>query len=167
MTISKLDGSTFKGQFLDIPDTSRVSNFLSPRRYLRTAIGTNVKFTDVIASQGFQYIVAEHGVGYYKEPIYMHFKLFQVSSAEDWYVFDNTTKNAVTGISEPTRTLQTEKVYVSLQPKGLIDDMIHIQQQTYSAVVDKPVSRDDIIGNLIVTKVDAVLGVYYVEMKEV
>lgn len=156
----------FYGQVLEIPDTARVTNFLSPRRYLR--VGTeveNVIATTVVLIDGVKYIVAEHGTGFYQEPIYRHFKLFEVDLVEDWYKVSKE-KNAVTGVNETTRILQPEPVYLATQPKALVEDSIHIQQQTYIAVSNVKVNRNDVVGNRIVTRVDHVLGCWLLELKE-
>lgn len=166
MKMAKIDGTVFYGQLLAIPDTSRVSNFLTPRRYLRTASIPPVVPGDVIKVQGTTYIVAQHGGGYFKDYVVaQYFKLFEVTSREDWYAAVTTT-NAVTGIKEMERVNQDEQIYVSLQPKGEIKDEIHIQQQSYIAIINRAVGRNDQIGNLMVTAIDPVLGVYEVEMKE-
>lgn len=154
------------GQMLSLPDTSRVSNFLSARRYFRTFPDTNLVLGDVLVANGKKYVVAEHGDGFYLEPIYTHFKLFEVDVEAVWYKKAFTT-DTVTGIKTMTRSLQTDKVYMSLQPKSQVTDEISIPQQTFTAVVNREVDRDDILDGKVVTKVDHVLGVYLVELKEV
>ena len=84
MKFKKVGGGEFFGQILDIPDTSRVSNFLSARRYLRTRPNTSVVPADVMIANGKKYIVAEHGDGFFKEVIYKHFKLFEVDHEFTW-----------------------------------------------------------------------------------
>lgn len=166
MKMKLVTGQQFYGQFLEIPDTSRVSNFLSARRYLRTNVNTIVKPKDVMIADGVKYIVAEHGTGFYQEPIYKHFKLFQVDTELANYKQQVKTKNPITGVWETGRENSTVKVYLSMQPRGLIEDSLDIQQQIYTAVSNVQLQRNDIVNDLVVTKVDHVLGVYLLELKE-
>lgn len=161
----KVGGGEFYGQLLDLPDTSRVSNFLSPRRYLRVSSKSSIKPTDVIIADGVKFIVGEHGTGFHFAPIYIHYKLFQVDVEAQWYR-NSVEEDIVTGQEKTVRTLQQETVYLSTQPKALIEDDIHIQQQTYVAISNLRVGRNDIVDNKIVTRVDDVLGLYLIEMKE-
>jgi hypothetical protein len=161
----KADGSEFFGQMLDIPDTSRVSNFLSPRRYLRTKVTSPIKPTDVVIIDGVTFIVAEHGTGFYKTPIYKHFKLFEVDNLAVWQK-NELEEDAITGIQKIIRVTQPGAVYLSVQPKSIQEDTLKIPLGTYLAVCNQLVSRDDILDNKAVIKVDKVLGVYIVELKE-
>lgn len=165
MKFNFLDGRFFYGQILDIPDTSRVSNFLSTRRYLRTAPDTLVRPRDVIIVDNIKYVVAEHGTGFYKQPIYKHFKLFEVDEILTWYQSSVTT-DTVTGLEKMARTTNAGAVYVSTQPKGDIEDALHIQQVRKLCICDKDVKVDDKIGDYIVTKADKVLGVNLLELKK-
>lgn len=161
----KVNGAEFYGQMLDIPDTSRVSNFLSARRYLRTGPKADIKPTDVVIIDAVKYIVAEHGTGFYKSPIYKHFKLFEVDTTAEWYKVIQT-ENALTGLFETERVLQSTPVYISTQPKSLFNDSLKIQQQAYQMIANVEVERNDILNGLIVTKVDKQLGIFIIEAKE-
>lgn len=161
-----VNGAEFYGHVLDIPDTSRVSNFLTARRYLRTnPFITNVFPSCVVNINGEIYIVGDHGTGFYFSPIYKHFKLFEVDKVVDWYKVTKTA-DPVTSVNKTNRVLQSEKVYLSTQPKGVIEDSLHIPQQTFLAISNKEVSRNDIVDGKIVTKVDYVLGCWLLELKE-
>ena len=162
----RIDGFQFYGQILDIPDTARVSNFLSARRYLRVAPECTIAPSNVVVIDGLKYIVAEHGTGFYVNPIYKHFKLFEVDTEAVWKKI-TSKKNIITGVIEKERSEQDDVVYLSLQPKTNIDDNIKVPQQTYISICDKEVSRNDIIDNKVVTKVDKVLGCWLIEMKEI
>lgn len=165
-TFKRTDGHQFFGQLLDIPDTARVSNFLSARRYLRTNIGTQIKPADVITAHNKDYIVAQHGDGFFNSPIYTHFKLFQVDKTYTWSKH-TLLEDDVTGIKEITLTAQATKIPLSIQPKSLIEDTINIQQQSFVAVASEPVKVNDTLDNMVVTRVDNVLGVYLLELKEI
>lgn len=161
----RVDGFEFYGQILEIPDTSRVSNFLTARRYLRTKPNCPIKPSDVVNINGTLFIVGEHGTGFYVDPIYKHFKLFQVDNIANWYKLE-LTLDPITGVEKSSRVLQDGIIYLSLQPKGNVEDTIKIGQQTYTGITNAAVGRNDIVGNKIVTKVDQVLGCYLVELKD-
>lgn len=166
MKMKLVTGFEFFGQMLDIPDTSRVSNFLSARRYLRVGPQCKVKPSDVAVINNVKYIVGEHGDGFNLEPIYKHFKLFEVDVETTWLKTVQVT-DTITGVKTTTRQAQANTiVYLSMQPKNLVTDSINIAEQTYTAVCNLPIKRDDIVNNLIVSKVDNVLGVYLLELKE-
>lgn len=165
MKFKKVTGAEFYGQFLDIPDTARVSNFLSARRYLRTAPETSVIPTDVIIAGKEKFIVGEHGTGYYLEPIYKHFKLFQVD-LESTIKRKAEVKNPVTGLKEVVRVAVPGTLYLSTQPKSMTVDEINIPQDNLVAVCDKEVLKGDAINGMLVVKVDRVLGLYLIELKE-
>lgn len=161
----RIDGMMFYGQLLDIPDTSRVSNFLSARRYLRTGLDTVIKPRDVIVCGNSTYIVAEHGEGFYTEPIYRHFKLFEVDETVVWnaaqYVNDPVTNQRISSTDADPIT-----AYLSMQPHPHKVDSLQIPAVMKFAVVDKDVQLSDKIGDYIVTKSDHILGVTTIEMKK-
>lgn len=160
-----ITGKEVYGQMLDIPDTSRVSNFLSARRYFRVRPESNLAVGDVLIVNGTKFIVAEHGVGFYKEPIYRHHKLFEVTDVVEGYLIEDF-KNPVTGVSETQISEDPFDVYLSVQPKGLLDDRLHIPQEQLIAITPTIISVGDRVGDYSVTKVDKVLGVYLLEMKK-
>lgn len=159
-----ITGQQFYGQMLGIPDTSRVSNFLSPRRYLRTMPITPIRNRDVVVINGLEYIVAEHGEGFYVTPIYKHFKLFEVDENVIWYPV-STQVDSVTGVSKLVRVTGMGSAYLSTQPKPSIDDEIKIPHKTKTAVTNVLAKVDDKLGDYIVTKADTVLGITLVELK--
>lgn len=165
MRFKRIAGTDFYGQLLDIPDTSRVSNFLSTRRYLRVQPNSNVKPCDVMIANKVKFIVAEHGDGFFKEPIYRHFKLFQVDREYAWKQ-KTFVEDSVTGIKKTVMNPQSTTVYLSFQPKNDMEDSINIPQQTYVAISNLYVDRGEQIDDYIVTKVDEVLGVFLLELKE-
>ena len=149
-----VNGLGFSGQMLSIPDTSRVSNFLSPRRYLRTPPDSFIKPRDVMIADGQKFIIAEHGTGFYVEPIYKHFKLFEVDSVANWFIrheiIDPVTK--VKNYEIPD--VPEGKIYLSTQPHTLIRDTIQIPQDCILVITNAPVRADDKIGEYIVQKAD-------------
>lgn len=183
------NGNSFYGQVLEIPDTSRVSNFLSARRYLRTEPNTIVKPRDVVIIDGLKYIVADHGTGFFVTPIYKHFKLFLVDLELKWYT-KQIVIHPVTGVKTFDRTLSNGIAYISSQPRSSIEDGLKIQTPQKLFLTNQPVAVDDILGDFIdgdlnssdfdpqdfsidgkfvgsyvVTKSDQVLGITDLEVK--
>lgn len=159
------DGQTFLGQILDPPDTSRVSNFLSARRYLRTSLKTPVSPRDVVISASAKYIVAEHADGFFKEEIYKHFKLFKVDSKQQWYTRTKVT-HPVTGQVEETFKYEGE-VSVAVEPKSNMEDRTNIPIAQHELIINKQVCIGDRLGqDWLVTKVSNQLGIVIVRVKE-
>lgn len=162
----KINGTPFFGQVLSIPDTSRVSNFLSTRRYLRTTPFTNVLVSDVVVIEGLNFIVAEHGTGFFVTPIYKHFKMFEVNETVQWFGM-TVSVDQVSGVEKVSRSTDLGLVYLSVQPMSDIEDAIRIQQPMRRCVCNKPVKVDDRLGEWIVTKSDPVLGITLLELKRI
>lgn len=162
-----IGGKKFKGQILDIPDTSRVSNFLSPRRYLRVTSTCLVVAGDVVNTPEGKFIVAEHGSGFYQgKEIYTHHKLFAVDRVEE-LTSETVTRDPVTGLDKRASDTDGGTIYVSVQPKNDIEDKFKIQTPQHVLLVNKEVQVGDEIGDAWkVTKVDPVLGVYTCLVKE-
>lgn len=160
-----VQGMEFYGQFLSIPDTSRVSNFLSARRYLRTVPNTPLLPRMVMVAEGLKYIVAEHGTGFYVVPIYKHFKLFEVDMEAQWRQ-TSFTENPVTGVKEQNMDETGPTIYLSTQPHSVISDTLNIPNPVKTAITNADVKVDDIVGGYVVIKSDVVLGVNLIEMKE-
>lgn len=162
-----LTGKVVSGQFLSIPDTSRVTNFLSARRYFRTQPDTKLQPGDILLSEGDKFIVAEHGTGYYKQPIYKHFKMFQVDEIKPWSR-KVTTTNAITGLKDKTSDQALGDVYISIQPDRYIEDGTKLALDSHIAVCNKAdVQVNDIIGGYLVYKVDIMLGVSVLSLRQV
>lgn len=158
-------GQEFYGQLLDIPDTSRVSNFLSARRYLRTSIDTFVVPGDVAVINGLKYIVAEHGTGFFVKPVYRHFKLFEVDLELQWYS-NSQMVDPITDQLKVSQVEQTDLVYLSTQPRSSQQDQIHIPGVLRTTVCNKKVLVNDKLGeDYLVTKSDHVLGITLLELK--
>lgn len=158
-------GKAVMGQFLSIPDTSRVSNFLSARRYFRTQPITNLHYGEVLVANGNKFIVAEHGDGFYKEVIYKHFKMFEVDYVVD-VLKKNKVKDPITGVRDVNLTVPAGKVYLSMQPGRYIEDTTKLSIETHTAVCNRiDITVDDQVGDFIVSKVDIMLGISVIELK--
>lgn len=149
---------------LSIPDTSRVSNFHSARRYLRTDVESFIVPGDVINVDGVLFIVADHGTGFYQQPIYKHFKLFQVDLTAQWFKTEDVM-DPVTGVISHSYETTPTLVYLSTQPKPSIDDQLKVQTLQITAICNVAVNLSDKVGEYKVTKVDSELGVYALTMK--
>ena len=161
-----VDGPHFFGQILDLPDTSRVSNFLSARRYLRVHNNSPITAGKVVEAQGDKFLVGDHGTGFYVKPIYTHFKMFLVDQEREWFTKAEQV-NAVTGAKEKATAVSNGEIYISVQPKTDIEDSISIQSPRHTIVTNVALKVDDRLGeDWIVTKVDPQLGLYVAEVKE-
>jgi hypothetical protein len=161
-----LNGQSFFGQILDLPDTSRVSNFLSARRYLRVHVKSPITAGKVIIADGQRFLVADHGTGFFVKPIYKHFKLFYVDEQREWFTKTDQV-DSVTGAKKKSAETSNGIINVSVQPKTDIEDSISIQTTRHTIVTNAAVKVDDKIGpDWVVTKVDPQLGLYVAEVKE-
>lgn len=161
---STVDGREFYGQILSLPDTSRVSNFHSARRYLRVEPGSFIGPGEVVVVDGVQFIVANHGTGFFQTPIYKHFKLFEVDAVSPWYARVEQ-RNPITDVVSYSYADVPVMVYLSTQPKPQIEDQIKIPVDQIMAVCNRNISLSDKIGEYKVTKVDSELGVPILLMK--
>lgn len=160
-----LGGSDFYGQILDIPDTSRVTNFLSPKRYLRTGPFSPVKPGDVVVLFGVMYIVGEHGTGFLIAPLYKQFKMLQVDIELPWER-NTDVVDTVTGVVKSGARTSLGTAYISLDTKNDIEDALNIQTERRLFVTDKDVAVEDYLGDFIVTKVDKLIGLSVCEVKD-
>ena len=163
--LKTVTGKEFYGQILQPPDTSRVSNFLSARRYLRTTPETPVVFGDVVITGDRKFIVADHAEGFYVDHIYTHFKMFEVDDELLYYPYQDTF-DAVTGVKYRQVSPNGTKVYVSTQPKASISDALHIPTYTKVAICNADIPVDSKLGGYQVTRNDKMLGIYVLEMKK-
>lgn len=163
--LSRIDGLAFYGQILDIPDTSRVTNFLSAKRYLRTGPLSVIKPADVVIADKTKYIVGEHGTGFLITPLYKHFKMLKVDLELPW-TRNTDVVDPVTGVIKSGTRTSLGTAYVSLDTKNDIEDALHIQTERHIFVTDKNVQVEDYLGNFIVTKVDKLIGLSVCEVKD-
>ncbi len=161
-----LDGREFFGQILDIPDTARVTNFLTARRYLRTSPKSGVSPRDVVVIGGVKYIVGEHGDGFYIDKIYRHFKLFKVDFIAELSSAQRVV-DPVSGILELTHGASDGDIYMSVQPTNSVTDRVEIPTSQRVVVSNYPLAIDDRVGNFIVVKTDPQLGLTVATLKEV
>lgn len=164
----KIDGGQhFYGQILQPPDTSRVSNFLSARRYLRVHNGSAVAAGMVVIVDNKKYLLGDHASGFFRDKIYTHYKMFQVDQERTWFSKSGITTNAVTGVKEASDPTDNGVVALSVQPKSMIEDGFQIQTPQHTVLVGQPVMPNDKLGDdWVVTRVDPQLGIYVVEVKE-
>lgn len=159
-----LDGTEFLGQILNPPDTSRVSNFLSARRYLRVTVDSLVTPRSVVVVDGVKYIVAEHGRGFHGKSIYQHFKLFEVDEEKAW-TRPSLSVDTVTGLKKPGTPTSLGTVYMSTITSNDLEDGLKIQTPRGHRVCNALVQVDDFVGDMVVTKLDVMLGVSILDVK--
>lgn len=161
-----IEGSDFFGQILQPPDTARVSNFLSARRYLRVDPDCFLQPGAVVICAGAKYIIAEHGDGFFNTPIYRHFKMFAVDWELPW-IGSTSAMDTVTGVYKETKNVAKGTAYISIQPGySTVDAAIGIPNEQHVFVCDKQPALGDLIGNYFVQKVDLQLGIAVVGVRK-
>ena len=164
----KIDGGPhFYGQILDPPDTSRVSNFLSARRYLRVHNNSPVRAGMIVNVDKKDYLVATHATGFFRNPIYTHFKLFQIDATLEWISKSDRIKNPITGVWEVASDVSKGDIKVSVQPKSTMEDELRIQTPQHVVLSAEELVVGDKLGpDWVVTKVDPQLDVWVIDVKE-
>lgn len=151
-----LDGRRFYGQILDIPDTTRVSNFHSARRLLRTSLESPLTpGTIFISPNGERFLAAEHGISYG----YHHFKLFQMDLTLQWKR-DNKVTDAVTGLTKgsvvKTSLGQIEGTY---EDKSSVEDQLLVPKARNTLITNAALQLGDYADDRVVFEVINQLGV--------
>jgi len=154
-------GQKVFGQFLEIPDTTRVSNFNSARRLLRTSKTAGVRPGQVlIDAYGIYWMVGEHGQS---ENRHHYFKLFQADLQLSW-ARNMVEEDVLTGL----------KGSVMLSPLGEIRGTYERRtDETGSMMPDEPANlfitpadlkKNDLVDGRKVIRVDHQLGLTIAEL---
>lgn len=161
-----INGISFLGWFLAIPDTTRVTNMLHPRRLLQVKPECPVHVGDVISnSSGTMYICADHGEGWREVPIYRQFKLYQVDQIYPWKRATITT-DTLTGLKKSTGSFTSlGSAYCSIEPASPERDAFKIPEAQAEIVTSSAIQLGDILGPWEVVRVDQQLGVYSATVK--
>ena len=167
-----VSGSHFYGQFTDIPVTTRVSNFNSPRRLFRVkpnsilAIGDN--FYDL---NGQVFLVAEHGDQFLKDKhLYTHYKLFEMHHTARIGVKGATSIHPVSKLKIEADPTWVDDVYIAFELRSTGSDTLGVPINRQQFITGYPVSEGDmvqVIGNPkqgTVKRVDKQLGVYIAQI---
>lgn len=127
----------FYGQFTDIPNTTRVSNFNEARRLLRVKPGCNLKVgTNIYDPNNGVFLVADHGDQFLEGTnLFTHFKLFKMEPETV-----SVTRSSGKAIDPVT------KEHKNIAPYKIADIYIgHEIRSTSSDSLDSSVVRQQII----------------------
>lgn len=159
-----LDGQRFRGQLLDIADTTRVTNFHSSRRLLRVRPNSPVRVADLIQTDTAQiFLCASHGDGFVGKMVYRYFKLYEMDSTAMWQR-RITSEDIVTGLERSDELTDMGIIYFALEQAGTISDKLHISTGKYSVITNADLQPSDIIGDYNVLRSDKLLGVTIAEV---
>lgn len=155
------NGQAFYGQFLEIPDTTRVSNFNSARRLLRTSRNSTVQIGQIIVdAYGIFWMVGEHGQS---ENRHHYFKLFQADLQLSWER-ETTEESLLTGLKGGIARVLVGQIRGTYERRT---------DETGSAFPDEPANlfitnadlkRNDLVDNRKVIRIDHQLGLTIAEL---
>lgn len=162
------NGSSFYGQLTDIPVTTRVSNFNSPRRLFRVLPKSVLRVGDTfIDPNGRIFLVADHGDQFLKgKHLYTHYKLFGMSDIaaigrEGAKTRDPVSKQLIEG-----QPVWTQGIYIAFEIRSSGSDNLGQTVKRQQIITGHPIEAGDLIqvlGNskqAVVERVDKQLGVY-------
>lgn len=158
---STIDGTLFKGQILDIPDTTRVTNFHSARRLMRVNDPVCLSPGDLFDSDGVRYLVAKHGRGV----DYTHYKLFEMTERDLWER-RHEVEDPVTGLKNVDAYKKMATIMYASEAKTNFEDRMKIPADRDIIITNAPLERNDRVGGRVVYSVDNSLGVTVAEVRE-
>lgn len=161
-------GSAFYGQLTDIPVTTRVSNFNSPRRLFRVLPNSILEVGDTFKDpNGKVFLVAEHGDQFLKgKHLYTHHKLFEMThiaaiGREGDKVRDPVSKQLIEG-----QPVWEQGIWIAFEIRSSGNDVIGVNIKRQQIITGYPITEGDLIQILgydkqaVVERVDEQLGVY-------
>lgn len=159
-----INGQRFRGQLLDISDTTRVTNFHTSRRLLRVRPNSPVNVADLIQTDTAQvFLCASHGDGFVGKMVYRYFKLYEMGSTAMWQR-RVTTEDIVTGLDRNDELTDMGMIYFALEQAGTVSDQLHIKSGKYSIITNADLQPNDTIGDYNVLRSDKLLGVTIAEV---
>lgn len=142
------DGSKFFGQFLDIPNTTRVSNFNSARRLLRVKPKCRIKASETFYDpDGRVYLTAEHGGQFLDgNPLFTHYKLFEMESTK----VQVSRKSATTIHSVSHQTIDgvltpLETIYIGHEIRSTSSDTLGVNIKRQQIITGFDIQVEDIV----------------------
>lgn len=154
-----INSSKFKGQVLDIADTTRVTNFHTARRLLRVLPNSIVQVNDVVKTPGGQiFLCASHGDGYMGNVVFTQFKLFELTQMGVWSR-PTTLIDPVTGLDTDATPIPMGIIHYELEPAGTLSDMLNVTTEQYSVITNADLKIGDRLDRFIVTDVSKQIGV--------
>lgn len=166
--LKTVEGSSFYGQFTDIPDTTRVSNFNSARRLFRVKPKSLLKKGDNFYDPlGQVFLVAEHGDQFLKgRHLYTHFKLFEMPETAAIGKKGVKTQHPVSKLEIEGPVTWEQGIYLAFELRSTGSDTIGVPINRQQVITGYPLEEGDLIhlfGSNIqgtVKRVDKQLGVY-------
>lgn len=163
-----VEGSTFEGQFTDIPVTTRVSNFNSARRLLRVLPNSILKIGgNFYDPNGQVFLVAEHGDQFLKgRHLYTHYKLFEMHHTAAIGTKGSKSVHPVTGLKIESPAVWTQGIYLAFEMRSTGTDAIGIGIKKQQIITGHPIKEGDLIHifgydkQAVVERVDEQLGVF-------
>ncbi len=156
-----LDGPHFYGQFLDIPDTTRVSNFNSARRILRTRpTGPVQPGQIVVARDRTEWLVGEHGLS---ENDHHYFKLFEIDERLPW-ARQFKLEDPLTGLAQTEGQEQLGTIRGTYERRVDAIDALGVPEPANVFITNAAVRLHDLVGGRKVERVDRMLGLYIAEV---
>lgn len=161
-------GSSFYGQLTDIPVTTRVSNFNSPRRLFRVLPDSILKVGDTFEDpNGRTFLVADHGDQFLKgKHLYTHYKLFGMTDIAAVGTKGAKTLHPVSKIEIEGAPVWTQGIWIAFEIRAGGNDVIGVPIKRQQIITGYPIKEGDLIqvvGNdkvAVVERVDEQLGVY-------
>ncbi len=165
-------GATFYGQFLDIPDTTRVSNFNSARRLLRVKPNSLLKKGDNFYDHNGQiFLAAEHGDQFLRgKHLYTHFKLFEMPAMAAVGKKGAKVRHPVTTLEVEGPTVWQQGIHLAFELRSTGSDAIGVPINRQQIITGYPVEEGDLVHlfgfdeQATVKRVDQQLGVYVAQI---
>ena len=161
-------GSSFYGQLTDIPVTTRVSNFNSPRRLFRVPPNSILKVGDTFTDpQGRVFLVADHGDQFINgDHLYTHYKLFGMTHTAAVGREGATTRHPVSKLEIEGVPVWTQGIWLAFEIRSSGTDMTGVSIKQQQIITGHPIVEGDLIQLIgetkvaVVERVDYQLGVY-------
>jgi len=163
-----VEGTSFYGQLTDIPVTTRVSNFNSPRRLFRVLPKSPLKVGEnFIDPSGRIFLVAEHGDQFLNgRHLYTHHKLFGMTDMAAVGTKGVKTTHPVSRLEIEGPPVWTEGIYLAFEMRSTGSDVIGVPINKQQIITGHPIEEGDLIhlfgydNQAVVKRVDKQLGVY-------
>lgn len=162
-------GSAFYGQLTDIPVTTRVSNFNSPRRLFRVPPGSLLKVGDTFRDPNDNvFLVAEHGDQFLKgRHLYTHYKLFEMTHVAAIGKKGEDVRDPVSKLMVEGKPVWEQGIWLAFEIRSGGNDTIGVPIQRQQIITGYAIEPGDLILSLdnsnkqgVVKRVDKQLGVY-------
>lgn len=161
-------GSAFYGQLTDIPVTTRVSNFNSPRRLFRVPPKSILKVGETFRDpNGNVFLVAEHGDQFLNgEHLYTHYKLFEMTHLAAVGKKGEKTRHPVSKLEIEGEPVWTQGIWLAFEIRSSSNDLMGVTIKKQQIITGHPIREGDLINILgedrqaVVDRVDQQLGVY-------